>query len=56
MRFTPRQAARTASVAFTQQAAPAVGSSTAAAQALTARWMSAAAPGPKVCLPVMDGW
>lgn len=50
LRFAPTQAARTASVAFCRQVAPAVGSS-AAAQALTARWMSAAAPGPKPANP-----
>ena len=49
LRYAPRQAVRAASTAFSQQAAPAVGSSV-AAQALTARWMSAAAPGPKVRL------
>jgi len=42
-----RTAVRAASMAFTQQAAPAAGNAV-AAQALTARWMSAAAPGPKV--------
>ena len=47
MRFAPQQAARAASIAFAQQAAPAVGASV-AAQALTARFMSAPAPGPKV--------
>ena len=49
MKFAPRQASRVASVAFTQQAVvPAAGS--AAAAQVTARWMSAPAPGPKVCL------
>mmetsp|Transcript_5525 Transcript_5525/g.10791 ORF Transcript_5525/g.10791 Transcript_5525/m.10791 type:complete len:419 (+) Transcript_5525:131-1387(+) len=51
LRFAPTQAARAASIAFCQQVAPAVGSSV-AAQALTARWMSAApAPGPKPVNP-----
>ena len=50
----PRQAARAASVAFAQsQAVPAAGAS--AAQSLTARWMSAAAPGPKV-RPLNGSW
>lgn len=46
LRFAPRQASRV--LAFTsahQQAVPVA----AATQALTARWMSAPAPGPKVC-------
>ena len=46
LRFAPRQASRI--IAFTsahQQAVPVA----AATQALTARWMSAPAPGPKVC-------
>mmetsp|Transcript_1010 Transcript_1010/g.2135 ORF Transcript_1010/g.2135 Transcript_1010/m.2135 type:complete len:419 (-) Transcript_1010:65-1321(-) len=51
LRFAPTQAARAAAFAFSQQAAPAVGSSV-AAQALTARFMSAApAPGPKPANP-----
>ena len=46
LRFAPRVATRAASAAF-QSSHVAVGA--AATQALTARWMSAAAPGPKVC-------
>jgi len=45
LRFAPRVATR-AAVAFQSSHVP-VG--VAATQALTARWMSAAAPGPKVC-------
>jgi len=48
LRFAPAQAARAAAFAVSQQAAPA---SSVAAQALTARWMSAAAPGPKPANP-----
>jgi hypothetical protein len=45
LRFAPRVATR-AAVAFQSSHVP-VG--VAATQVLTARWMSAAAPGPKVC-------
>ena len=47
LRFAPRVASRAATAAAFQSSHVAAGS--AATQALTARWMSAAAPGPKVC-------
>ena len=52
LRFAPtRQAAR--AIAFTSQATQ-TAVPAAATQALTARWMSAAAPGPKVSKGLLD--